>query len=268
MVEQALRLGYRHIDTAEMYDNEREVGEGLRASGIDRNESSSPPRSGPRILPPSSWSGLQAKVLVGCASRRSIWCSFTGPIRRIPLSETLGALCKVRRDGIARHIGVSNFTVPLMDQALRLSSEPLVCNQFEYHPYLDQSKLIAACRRHGMAVVAYSPIAKGRVREDERCPASGPRTKRPPHRSVCASWSSKTSSSFRAPARSNGCRRTRQSSILRSASQKWRALPLWRAVTAGSSILPSQVSKNRIEFEHDPEKWKPVFRKDHAQTKS
>ena len=54
-----------------------------------------------------------------------------------------------------------------MDEALRLSSEPLVCNQFECHPFLDQSKLIAACRQHGMAVVAYSPIAKGRVRDDE-----------------------------------------------------------------------------------------------------
>ena len=54
-----------------------------------------------------------------------------------------------------------------MDEALRLSGEPLVCNQFECHPFLDQSKLIAACRQHRMAVVAYSPIAKGRVREDE-----------------------------------------------------------------------------------------------------
>jgi diketogulonate reductase-like aldo/keto reductase len=89
------------------------------------------------------------------------------PNPQIPLAETLGALCKVKRDGLARHIGVSNFTVPLMDEALRLSSEPLVCNQFECHPFLDQSKLIAACRQHGIAVVAYSPIAKGRVRDDE-----------------------------------------------------------------------------------------------------
>ena len=89
------------------------------------------------------------------------------PNPQIPLAETLGALCKVKRDGLARHIGVSNFTVSLMDEALRLSSEPLVCNQFECHPFLDQSKLIAACRQHGMAVVAYSPIAKGRAGDDE-----------------------------------------------------------------------------------------------------
>jgi 2,5-diketo-D-gluconate reductase B len=89
------------------------------------------------------------------------------PNPQIPLAETLGALCKVKREGLARHIGVSNFTVSLMDEALRLSSEPLVCNQFECHPFLDQSKLIAACRQRGMAVVAYSPIAKGRARDDE-----------------------------------------------------------------------------------------------------
>ena len=86
---------------------------------------------------------------------------------QIPLSETLGALGKVKRDGLARHIGISNFTVALIEQALQASSEPLVCDQVECHPFLDQSKLIAACRRHGMAVVAYSPIAQGGARNDE-----------------------------------------------------------------------------------------------------
>src|SRR5262249_25072539 len=62
------------------------------------------------------------------------------PNPQIPLAETLGALCKVKRDGLARHVGVSNFTVPLMDEALRLSSEPLVCNQFECHPFLNQHR--------------------------------------------------------------------------------------------------------------------------------
>jgi 2,5-diketo-D-gluconate reductase B len=66
--------------------------------------------------------------------------------------------------GLARHIGVSNFTVAMIDDAVRLADEPLVCNQIELHPFLDQSKVIAACRRHGMAVVAYSPIARGQVK--------------------------------------------------------------------------------------------------------
>src|SRR6202030_1076655 len=83
------------------------------------------------------------------------------PNPQIPLSETLGALCKVKQSGYARHIGVSNFTVALIEEAVRLAAEPLVCNQIEMHPFLDQSKVTAACRARGMAVVAYSPIAPG-----------------------------------------------------------------------------------------------------------
>jgi 2,5-diketo-D-gluconate reductase B len=89
------------------------------------------------------------------------------PNPQIPLAETLGALCKVKRDGLARHIGVSNFTVAMIEEASRISSEPLICDQVECHPYLDQSKVIAACRAHGMALVAYSPIARGNARNDK-----------------------------------------------------------------------------------------------------
>jgi diketogulonate reductase-like aldo/keto reductase len=88
------------------------------------------------------------------------------PNPRIPLSETLGALCKVKQAGLARHIGVSNFTVALLEEAVRLASEPLVCHQFELHPFLDQTKVVTASRRHGMAVVAYSPIAQGNAKRD------------------------------------------------------------------------------------------------------
>jgi diketogulonate reductase-like aldo/keto reductase len=89
------------------------------------------------------------------------------PNPQVPLRATLGALCKVKRAGLARHIGVSNFTVALVEEAVQLADEPLVCNQIEVHPFIDQSKVIAACRRHGMAVVAYSPIARGGVQRDK-----------------------------------------------------------------------------------------------------
>jgi diketogulonate reductase-like aldo/keto reductase len=88
------------------------------------------------------------------------------PNPRIPLSETLGALCKVKQDGLARNIGVSNFTVALVEEAVALASEPLVCNQFELHPFLDQTKVVTASRAAGMAVVAYSPIARGGAKND------------------------------------------------------------------------------------------------------
>ena len=89
------------------------------------------------------------------------------PNPNVPLADTLGALCRVKQAGLARHIGVSNFTVALINEAVRLSSEPLVCNQIEVHPFLDQTKVIAACRAHGMAVVAYSPIARGGAKSDK-----------------------------------------------------------------------------------------------------
>ena len=89
------------------------------------------------------------------------------PNPKIPLTETVGALCRVKRLGLARHIGISNFTVALTEQALAIADEPLVCNQIEVHAFLDQSKVIQACRRNGMAVVAYSPIARGGVKDSE-----------------------------------------------------------------------------------------------------
>ena len=166
IVEQALRLGYRHVDTAEMYDNEREVGEGLRASGVKRNDVFVTTKIWPSPFAPLELERAASECLGRLRLSEVELLLLHWPNPQIPLAETLGALCKVKRDGLARHIGVSNFTVTLMDEALRLSSEPLVCNQFECHPFLDQSKLIAACRRHAMAVVAYSPIAKGSVRDD------------------------------------------------------------------------------------------------------
>ena len=69
--------------------------------------------------------------------------------------------------GLARHIGVSNFTVALIDEAARLAEELLICNQVEVHPFIDQSKVIASCRRQGMATVAYSPVARGGVKSDK-----------------------------------------------------------------------------------------------------
>ncbi len=84
-----------------------------------------------------------------------------------PLAETLGAMAKLKQAGYVKQLGVSNFTVALLDEAAKVTTEPLVCNQIEYHPFLDQSKVIAACQRHGIAVVAYSPIARGSANGNE-----------------------------------------------------------------------------------------------------
>ena len=165
LVEQALRLGYRHIDTAQMYENEREVGEGLRASGVPRDQMFVTTKIWPSHFAPPAFERAAKERLVQLRLTEVDLLLLHWPSKEVPLSETIGALGKAKRDGITRHIGVSNFTVPLLEEAVRLSSEPLVCNQFEVHPFIDQSKLIAATRRLGMAVVAYSPIARGQARD-------------------------------------------------------------------------------------------------------
>jgi diketogulonate reductase-like aldo/keto reductase len=160
LVEQAIRIGYRHIDTAQMYDNEREVGEGVRASG-KRDAVMVTTKVQPTSLAPHD---LERSVKESLARLRLDHIDLLlihWPNPRVPLSETLGAMGKMKRAGYVRALGVSNFTLALLDEATRVSPEPLVCNQIECHPFLDQHKVIDACRRLGMAVVAYSPIARG-----------------------------------------------------------------------------------------------------------
>ncbi|MDB5601462.1 MAG: dkgB [Xanthobacteraceae bacterium] len=167
IVEQALRLGYRHIDTAQMYENEREVGEGLRASGIKRNEIFVTTKIWPTHFAPRELERAAKERLIHLRLTEVDLLLLHWPNPQIPLEETLGALCKMKTMGLARHIGVSNFNVKLLQEAMAISTEPLVCNQFECHPFLNQSKLIAATREAGMAVVAYSPIARGKAKGDE-----------------------------------------------------------------------------------------------------
>ena len=167
MVEQALRLGYRHIDTAEMYDNEREVGEGVHASGVKRGDVFVTTKVWPSHFAPRDLERATRDSLSRLRLRELDLLLLHWPNPQIPLADTLGALCQVKRDGLTRHIGVSNFTVKLVEEAVRLSTEPLICNQIECHPFLDQSKVIAACSKNNMAVVAYSPIARGGARNDK-----------------------------------------------------------------------------------------------------
>jgi 2,5-diketo-D-gluconate reductase B len=167
VVEQALRLGYRHVDTAEIYDNEREVGEGVNASGVRRSDIFLTTKIWPSHFAPRALERAARDSLVRLRQSEVDLLLLHWPNPQIPLEETLGALCKVKRDGLARNIGVSNFTVAMIDEATRICPEPLICDQVECHPYLDQSKVIAACRAHGMALVAYSPIARGNARNDK-----------------------------------------------------------------------------------------------------
>jgi diketogulonate reductase-like aldo/keto reductase len=166
LVEQAIAAGYRHIDTAQLYDNETEVGEGVRASGL-RDQVFVTTKVRPENLRAKDLERTAKESVARLGLKQVDLLLIHWPNAEIPLAETIGALNKVKKDGLAKHIGVSNFNVALIDEATKLSEAPLVCDQVEYHPFLDQSKVIAACKRHGMAVVAYSPIARGGAQGDE-----------------------------------------------------------------------------------------------------
>ena len=166
MVEEAIGLGCRHIDTAAMYGNEAAVGEGLRASGVARDEVFITTKVWQSDLRARDFERSTKDSLAKLKLPSVDLLLIHWPNSNIPLKETIGALYKMKREGLARHIGVSNFTVQLIEDAVKLTTEPLVNNQIECHPYLDQSKIIAASRKAGMSVTAYSPIARGQVKGD------------------------------------------------------------------------------------------------------
>src|SRR6202166_3126562 len=187
LVEQALRLGYRHIDTAQIYDNEREVGEGLRASKVRRDEIFVTTKVWTTHFAPNDLERSTRESLSKLHLSEVDLLLLHWPNPRVPLQETLGALAHVRKLGLARHIGVSNFTVALIEQAVAACPEPLVCDQVEFHPYLDQTKVLEACARQGLALVAYSPVAKGRIKGDALLGQIG-RKYRKTAAQVCLRW--------------------------------------------------------------------------------
>lgn len=187
LVEQALKLGYRHIDTAQVYENEREVGEGLRASGVRRDDVFVTTKVWTTHFAPNDLERSAKESLARLRLSEVDLLLLHWPNPHVPLAETLGALAHVKKLGMSRHIGVSNFTVALIEEATALCPEPLVCDQVEYHPYLDQTKVLGSCARHGMALVAYSPIAKGRIRNDQTLSQIGQAHGKTPAQ-VCLRW--------------------------------------------------------------------------------
>jgi diketogulonate reductase-like aldo/keto reductase len=166
MVSEALALGVRHIDTARIYENERAVGEGIRSAGVARNEIFVTTKLPPDLLGADSVARAAEESLSVLDIGHIDLLLIHWPSHDIPLKETLQAFTALKRRGIIRHMGVSNFSVALIEEAVAISPEPIVTNQVEYHPYLDQTKVLEACRRHGMSLTAYSPLARGRVAKD------------------------------------------------------------------------------------------------------
>jgi 2,5-diketo-D-gluconate reductase B len=163
-VEDALSLGYRHLDTARAYENEREVGEGLGRSGVAREDvwvTTKLWRDG--LRPDEVREQLDTSL-------RQLQTDYVDlllihwPNDDVPLAETLGAMAELRDEGRARNIGVSNFPSRLVREAAQ--SERIRANQVEYHAYLGQEQVLGACREHDVILAAYSPFAHGRLLKD------------------------------------------------------------------------------------------------------
>ena len=187
LVAAAIASGYRHIDTARKYGTEESVGEGIRASGIAREElfvttkvTEENAREADFLR--SAETSLKALGLNYVDLLLIHW-----PQPRVPFSETLGALAKAKRSGLTRHIGVSNFTLDMLDEAVHMCPEPLVTNQIEYHAYLPQDRMLAALHHHGMILTAYCPVARGKLLTDpvvgEIAEARGKT-----HAQICLRW--------------------------------------------------------------------------------
>jgi diketogulonate reductase-like aldo/keto reductase len=187
LVAAAIAAGYRHIDTARKYGTEEQVGEGIRASGIARGElfittkvTEDNAREADFLR--SAETSLKALGLDHVDMLLVHW-----PQPKVPFAETLGALAKAKRRGLTRHIGVSNYTLAMLEEAVRVCPEPLVTNQVEYHAYLPQDRMLAALRRHGMILTAYCPVARGKLLDD---PVVGEiaNARGKTHAQICLRW--------------------------------------------------------------------------------
>ena len=168
IVHAALEMGYRHIDTAWMYDNQREVGEGIRASDVAYDEV---------FLTSKIWKSHLKRDQVRSQHGENIaqlgfdyvdlllihWPSESG----VPLGETLAAFAELQEENATRAVGVSNFSPGLVDNALETSRVAIVNNQFQYSLQRHDEKLRQHCQGQGVAVTAYSPLAKGSMAEAE-----------------------------------------------------------------------------------------------------
>lgn len=165
-VTSALELGYRHLDTAQMYENEKEVGEAIRRSGVPRDEIF--------LTTKVWWESLKHDALIASLeeSCRKLGVDqvdlalihWPSPGGEVSMAETIGALNEARQRGLARHIGVSNFTIAHIDEALAVpGGDQIVTNQIEVHPFLANRRVVEHCQSQGLQVTGYMPLAVGKV---------------------------------------------------------------------------------------------------------
>ncbi len=163
-VERALGIGYRHVDTAQMYGNEAEVGRGMVGSGVDRGEVF--------VVTKLRTSNFSHDAVLRSTeeSLRKLGTDYVDlllmhwPNPSVPVGETLGAMRELQEGGSVRHVGVSNFSPSQVEEAAGYAE--VFCNQVEYHPYRAQGRLLQQAREMDYLLTAYSPVAKGAVLDD------------------------------------------------------------------------------------------------------
>ena len=163
-VRDALAVGYRHIDTAQMYGNEAEVGEGLRRSDVPRDDVFVVSKVAPRSFAREEALATTRRSVEALGVDRVDLMLLHWPPSSEPVSEPLGALRELKDEGLVRHIGVSNFSVEQVEEAAGYAE--IFCNQVEYQPFKRPDDLLAHAQEHGYLLTAYSPLAKGRVSSD------------------------------------------------------------------------------------------------------
>lgn len=170
VIHDALALGFRHIDTAQMYDNEQDVGAAIAESEMPREEIFLTTKVWHDRLEPASLKASVRESLekLGTDYVDLLLIHWPSPDDAVPMADYLTALREVQQAGQARHIGVSNFTIAQVDRALEiLGPEALLTNQVEVHPFLQNREVVAHCQARGLTVTGYMPLAVGKVLEDE-----------------------------------------------------------------------------------------------------
>ena len=162
IVKTALGTGYRHIDTAVMYENEDAVGQGIKASSLSRDDIFLTTKVWPTDVTEDNFIKTVAGSLERLGTDYVDLLLIHWPPKVNAVADWAKLLNEAAERGWARNIGVSNFTVPLLNEMVAASERPIACNQVENHPYLDQRKIRAACAEHGVALMAYCPLYQGR----------------------------------------------------------------------------------------------------------
>ena len=166
-VESGLALGYRHIDTAEMYGNEEAIGAAIAAADVPRNDLHVTTKVWHENLAPAAIRKAFDASLKKLRLDHVDLYLIHWPSPGMKLAPALETLMKLKEEGRTRAIGVANFTTALLKQAVEEIKAPIACNQIEYHVMLDQAKVMKYLAAHNIPLVAYCPLVQGRVAADE-----------------------------------------------------------------------------------------------------